>query len=75
MPSAPQFRDWIETYSSDEFVEVTNWLKNRLDSLSINAPEPKRDEWHHLYLCSTRFELLFFEMAWSPERWPEIVPM
>ena len=74
MPTVPHYRDWIETYSSKEFVDFSNWLKSRLDSCSASAAGEERGDWYRLYLYSTRFELLFFEMAWSQERWPSIVP-
>ncbi len=72
--TVPHYRDWIETYSSKEFVDFSNWLKSRLDSFSASAAGEEQDDWHRLYLYSARFELLFFEMAWSQELWPSIVP-
>jgi thiaminase/transcriptional activator TenA len=74
LPSVAYYRDWIETYSSKEFIDFSRWLENRLDSYAVQAADSQRDEWYRAYLWSSRFELLFFEMAWSQERWPSVVP-
>ena len=74
LPPVSSYRDWIETYSSKDFVEFAKWLKKRLDSLATNASVNDRDHWRRLYVRSTRFELLFFDMAWSQKMWPAIVP-
>jgi len=73
LPDKQHFRDWIETYSSDEFAEFVDWLKNRLDQLSASASAQDKDRWFDLYLNSARFEYLFFDMSWRMELWQKSI--
>ncbi|MFQ5752888.1 MAG: thiaminase II [bacterium] len=74
VPETPHYRDWIETYASAEFVGWAHWLKEKMDNFAIGASNDDKEHWYHLYLQSTRFELLFFEMGFKQEVWPDIVP-
>ena len=74
LPSKRHFRDWIETYSSTEFREFADWIGNRFDRLAALSSREDKDRWYRLYLASARFELLFFEMSWTGESWPPLVP-
>jgi len=69
LPEQKHYRDWIETYSSTEFSEFVDWLKNRLDQLTVSASAEDKKHWYHLYLNSSRFEYLFFDMSWNMELW------
>lgn len=71
LPDTKHFRDWIETYSSDEFSEFVEWLKNRLNQLTASASAEEKEYWYNLYLNSSRFEYLFFDMSWKMELWPK----
>ena len=75
VPSNPHYKDWIDTYSSQEFREFADWVGMRFDELSEGASESDIERWYGLYRSSARFELLFFEMAWTGESWPAVVPM
>jgi len=75
LPAERHFRDWIETYSSAEFRGLAEWVAGKLDELSTGAPTRDVERWYRLYLTSARFELLFFEMGWTKESWPDIVPV
>lgn len=74
LPAAPHLREWIETYSSDEMVELVAWLTGHVDAMGAAANGAQRARWLDLYRTSARFELLFFDMAWRRETWPSIVP-
>lgn len=71
LPDIKHYRDWIETYSSDEFGEFVDWLKNRLDQLTVAASTEDKAHWYRLYLSSSRFEYLFFDMSWNMELWQQ----
>jgi len=75
VPDKPHYRDWIETYASDDFVDWASWLAEKLDQFGAQASEADKAKWHDLYLHSARFELLFFEMGWQGEEWPAMVPV
>jgi thiaminase/transcriptional activator TenA len=74
LPSNSPYRDWIETYSSPQFLEFAGWVAARFDGFAENAPDCDIQRWYRLYLTSARFELLFFEMSWNLEFWPRVVP-
>ena len=65
------YQDWINTYTSKEFESWTNWLIEKMNLLAENSSEQDRKSWFNLYISSTRFEFLFFDMSWNRELWPE----
>lgn len=71
LPDQKHYRDWIETYSSVEFSEFVDWLKSRLDQLTDSASAGDKAHWFQLYLNSSRFEYLFFDMSWNMDSWPK----
>jgi len=68
--AAPLYRQWVETYSSKEYGELAHWLKELLDRLGASASQAERDRMAERFLLSSRFELAFWEMAWTTEAWP-----
>ena len=70
LPEDPFYRDWINTYASDEFIEFADWLKGKTNHFADGAPEPIKRHLENLYLFSARFEYLFFDMSWKMEMWP-----
>lgn len=75
LPQPPHYRDWIETYASEEFGNWANWLKTKMDQYAAGATTQQKAHWQNLYEMSARFELLFFEMGWQKEGWPKLVPI
>jgi len=67
------YRDWIDTYSSREFVDLTNWLIEKTNEQAENASAQRKEHWYRLYESSTRFEYLFFDMSWKKEEWPAAI--
>ena len=72
LPNNTYYKDWIETYSSKDFVEYSEWLGSKLDHFGDRAREDEIRFWKNLYHSSCRFELLFFEMSWNRELWPDV---
>lgn len=75
LPQPQHYRDWIETYASEEFGNWANWLKTKMDQYAAGATTQQKVHWQNLYEMSARFELLFFEMGWQKENWPKLVPI
>lgn len=73
LPDDPFYRDWIRTYSSREFLDLTEWIVERLDAHAGGPSEPRREDWYRLYETSVRYEYLFFDMSWKKEEWPAAV--
>jgi thiaminase (transcriptional activator TenA) len=70
LPEDPFYRDWIHTYSSEEYLGFVKWLKAKTDEQARGMPEDVRKKCHRLYRSSARYEYLFFEMSWNLETWP-----
>ena len=65
------YAEWIEQYSSQEFVDVAEWLKAEMNRLAENASPEKRERLVSLFVLSSRYEWQFWEMCWSGEIWPD----
>jgi thiaminase/transcriptional activator TenA len=70
LPDNQYYQDWINTYSSPEFAELTKWLSDKMDEYATGASTDLKERWYYYYLSSARFEYLFFDMSWNKEMWP-----
>jgi thiaminase/transcriptional activator TenA len=70
LPDDPFYRDWIRTYSSREFLDLADWLVEKMNEHARGASTKRREDWYRLYETSARFEYLFFDMSWKKEEWP-----
>ena len=61
---------WINMYSSKEFTDFVDWLKELLNSLTVGIDEKTMGKLYDHFLTSTRYEYLFWEMAYSSQDWP-----
>lgn len=68
-PKDPRYADWIEQYASAEFAEAAEWLKAELDRIGSTATAEKRARLVELFVLSSRYEWLFWEMCWKGEEW------
>jgi thiaminase/transcriptional activator TenA len=64
------YAEWIDTYTSREFVEGANRLVALLDRLAEGLPARDTDHMSGLFLTSSRYEYLFWEMSWTRAIWP-----
>jgi thiaminase (transcriptional activator TenA) len=62
--------DWIGTYASPEFQEVGAWLRGRLNERAAALPEAELAALEAIFLTSSRYEYMFWDMAWRREAWP-----
>ena len=65
------YGEWVEMYSSKEFGELSNWLKDLMNKLAIGKSEEERKKLEEIFLNTSRFEFLFWDMAYRGETWPE----
>ena len=73
VPENPFYREWIDTYSSRAFLDLSEWLIGRMNALAADADAKRKESWYRLYVSSTRFEYLFFDMSWKKEGWPAAI--
>jgi thiaminase (transcriptional activator TenA) len=64
------YREWIDTYTSAEFVAGARRLSALLDDLTAGWPARELQPLATLFLTSSRYEYLFWEMAWTTAKWP-----
>lgn len=69
-PSDARYAKWIAMYSSPEFAELAQWCRDLVDRLAAGLPERDLQKMETAFLTSSRYEWLFWEMAWKMETWP-----
>ncbi len=48
------------------------WVRELTDRLGADLPDAPRDRMRDIFLTSSRYELSFWEMAWTLEVWPQL---
>lgn len=64
------YGEWIEMYSSDDFGQLATWCIQLLDELAEGATEKEEEYLEEIFLNTTRFEYMFWDMAYNQEMWP-----
>ena len=64
------YMDWLATYASPDFDAVGVWIRKQLDTYANTLRAEEEARLHEIFLISTRYEWLFWEMAWRLEEWP-----
>ena len=67
---ANPYADWIKTYSSEDFQEIARWLCGLLDDLAGGLPNDRKQSLTEIFLTSSRYEYLFWDMSNRLESWP-----
>lgn len=68
-PDDARYADWIQQYASAEFAEAAWWLRDELDRVAAGAGPHKRSRLEEIFVLSSRYEWLFWEMCWRGEEW------
>jgi thiaminase/transcriptional activator TenA len=69
-PADERYRKWIDMYSSPEFAELNDWCRGLVDRVAEGLPADALRRMEECFLTSSRYELAFWEMAWTGEKWP-----
>jgi thiaminase/transcriptional activator TenA len=64
------YRDWLMLYASPEFAEVQRWMRKKVDQWAASAGKEERRRMEESFVISSRYEWMFWEMAWTEEKWP-----
>jgi thiaminase/transcriptional activator TenA len=64
------YADWLALYASPDFDAVEKWLRACLDRYRVDIRPAEEERLHQIFLVSTRYEWMFWEMAWKQETWP-----
>lgn len=69
MPEEPRYREWIQMYAGEEFGELARWCIDLLDRACDGLGDEGRERVAAAFITSSRYELAFWEMAWTREEW------
>jgi thiaminase/transcriptional activator TenA len=64
------YGEWIRAYTSAEFVAGAKKLSAMLDQLTGGLPARELAPLEDIFLTSSRYEYLFWEMSWTLADWP-----
>lgn len=64
------YRDWIDTYSSEEFSEDVDRAIEITDEIAQSASPFQKSKMKRAFSYSTRLEWMFWESAYQKEQWP-----
>lgn len=64
------YGEWISMYASDEFGELAKWCINLIDQLAEGKNESELKGLEDIFLNTTRFEYMFWDMAYNEMMWP-----
>ena len=70
LPAEPRYAKWIRMYADPDFAALADWCRGLVDRLAAEADASTRARMEESFLTSSRYEYLFWEMAWSLETWP-----
>ena len=56
-------------YASAEFLSLGEWLRSLLNSLVVEYSPSEKERIKNYFLMSSRYEYLFWEMAYTQEEW------
>jgi thiaminase/transcriptional activator TenA len=73
-PGDERYARWIAMYASTEFEELGAWCRGLVDRLGAAASDEGRGRMQRAFLTCSRYELAFWEMGWTLERWPVTRP-
>ena len=65
----PLYQEWIDMYASPEFLSLGKWLRDLLNNLVVAYGPSEKERIKNYFLMSSRYEYLFWEMAYTQEAW------
>lgn len=71
MPADDRLQRWIEMYTSEEFRQLGVWCRQATDQVCVGLSSSALQRVEEAFVTSSRYELAFWEMAWSGEKWPQ----
>ncbi|MCR6108197.1 thiaminase II [Salipaludibacillus agaradhaerens] len=65
------YQEWIDMYADSEFQALASWTINLLDELAAGKPEHELVHLEEIFLTTTKFEYMFWDMAYHGTGWPK----
>ena len=66
----PLYTRWIETYNSQEFADIADWLRGFVDKHAETAGTSEMEAMERAFRISSQYEYMFWDAAWRMEEWP-----
>ncbi len=66
----PLYQYWIEHYASEEYREIVQQLINIVDAAAEGLSESRQELLRAHFTVASRYEWMFWDMAWRMEAWP-----
>ena len=67
---APLYSQWLRMYVSQEYKALADWARSLANRLADKADPGEIARMEQAYITSTRYEYLFWDMAYDLESWP-----
>jgi len=64
------YSEWCATYQSKEYIDLVDWYKGLVNRFALASGAHVREKMKHHFIISSRYEYLFWEMAYRKEGWP-----
>jgi len=65
----PAYSKWLATYQTKEYADLVDWLNRLLNKYSQGSSQWEISRMRTLYLTSSRYEYMFWDMAYKLEGW------
>lgn len=72
-PGHPVYQEWIDAYGGDWFKDLVNEQINRLNVYAEQASPAEKAMMQEYFLISSRYELQFWQMAYTMETWDTLI--
>lgn len=69
LPAEERYARWITLYASPEFGGLVGWCRELLDRACEGITPMAMARVEDAFLTSSRYELAFWDMAWTNEQW------
>jgi len=66
----PLYQRWIDTYASEEVWAIVQKLVGIVDAAVEGLSEFRQEVLRHHFTVASRYEWMFWDMAWRMEAWP-----
>ena len=64
------YSEWCATYRTQEYMELVSWYRRLVDDLASESGSLMRKKMRTHFILSSRYEYLFWDMAYRKEGWP-----
>lgn len=65
----PLYKEWILTYTMEEYNRESDWCIKLMDRLAEGLPERELKKLEELFLLSSKYEYMFWDGCYKKESW------